>query len=606
MEFKEFTKEDFLDTFTPYEYAHTFAENQVKLEIVLKNLAKQAKPFGIIGIKGLYKAYARQLLKKNIQDDLVNHADFTGCDVDYVTGEWNADDSGIARYNRYGEEEIACKHPIIITERLRNIDTGMVKLKLAFSIGNRWQDVIVNRSIVSSSNKIIELSDKDIDVNTESAKNLVRYLSDFDHINRNLIPEVKCSSRLGWIEEKVFAPYDDELKFDGDINLSNVFNSVKQVGSFDTWKDEIIECCNYNYINKIVIGAAFAAPLVKWLNTNSYFVHLWADTETAKTVSIMCAASIWADPQVGKYIQTFNSTNVGKEKFAEIANSLPVFFDELEIATDRKSFDREIYELSEGAGRLRGNKYGSTDKTGTWGTCFLTTGEKPILHENSKGGAMNRILEIHCTNKLIENGNKTVTTIKENYGHAGKIFIEKIKGMKDEIIATFQTNNKILESSLKTEKQTAIAASIVTAFQLATQIIFDNKLELTMSEITDFLRSKETMSVHGRAYEYLMDWISVNINRFYMGKATDTNGVICGKIENNICYIIKSEFDKMCDEAGYNSTAFLYWMSNNSKLAKKDKIKNTKTTRIKDSTPRCVAIFLNSDEVEERIAIEEE
>ena len=361
MEFKEFTKEEFLDTLLPYEYLHQYSNNQLKFEIVLKNLAKQAKPFGITGVKSYYSAYVKDTKQKDkkIHEQAGNITDFTGCDFELATGEWVAGDCGVYKINRFGDEEIACNHPITIKERLRNIDTGMVKLKISFSENYRWTDIIVAKSIIASSSKIVDLSDRGVSVTSESSKSLVKFLNDLEHYNYAEIPERRCCSRLGWIDGEGFAPYNDNLEFDGDVNLSHVFNAVKQEGSYDAWKTEITNICDYNYINKIVLGASFAAPLIKILGVNNFFVHLWADTETAKTVSIVSGASVWANPKVGKYIQTFNSTNVGKERFAEIANTLPVFFDELEIATDRQSFDREIYELSEGAGRLRGNKHGS-------------------------------------------------------------------------------------------------------------------------------------------------------------------------------------------------------------------------------------------------------
>ena len=582
-----------MDSLEPYQYAHTFANNQLQLEIVLKNLAKQAKPYGVVGVKSFYNAYVKDISKKDkkAKQTFENTTDFTGCDTEMVCGEWIATDTSIYKLNRYGEEEIACTHPIYIKERLRNIDTGMVKLKIAFSENYRWTDIIVAKSVIASSNKIVELSDKGVSVTSESSKTLVRFLNDLEHLNYSDIPERRCCSRLGWIDGEGFAPYNDNLEFDGDLNLSHVFNSVKQEGDYGLWKQEIKKICSYNYINKIVLAASFAAPLIKQLGINNFFIHLWADTETAKTVSIICAASVWANPRIGKYIQTFNSTNVGKEKFAEIANTLPVFFDELEIATDRTSFDREIYELSEGAGRLRGNKYGTTDKTSTWHTCFITTGEKPIITENSKGGAMNRIVEVHCTSKLIENGRDTCEIIYNNYGYAGKEYIEAIEKAEG-INNIYKHYYKELEYELKTEKQTSIGAALLTSMHLASNIIFGNEIALTVSEVSEFLNSKETMNIHARAYNYMMEYISRNSNKF---TATSTTEIL-GKLSDMECYIIKSVFDKICEEQNYNPTAFLSWLATNGKLTKKSKDKNTASVRINGIKTRCVCIAIDNDE----------
>ena len=78
-----------------------------------------------------------------------------------------------------------------------------------------------------------------------------------------------------------------------------------------------------------------------------FFVHLWGGTEVGKTVGLMLAASVWANPEVGRYIHTFNSTAVGREKSAAFVNSLPLILDELQIVADRKTFDKDIMLLAD-------------------------------------------------------------------------------------------------------------------------------------------------------------------------------------------------------------------------------------------------------------------
>ena len=74
--------------------------------------------------------------------------------------------------------------------------------------------------------------------------------------------------------------------------------------------------------------------------------------------------------------------------------------DELQIINERKDFEKEIYMLTEGVGRSRGNKTGGLDHTPTWRNCIMTTGEKPILTSSSGGGAVNRVIEVECKEKF--------------------------------------------------------------------------------------------------------------------------------------------------------------------------------------------------------------
>lgn len=89
------------------------------------------------------------------------------------------------------------------------------------------------------------------------------------------------------------------------MNYKTIFNAIKPVGDFDKWLDEARSVRRYNTVAKITIAAAFASPLIKICNAQVFFTHLWSGgSGTGKTVALMVAASVWADPNLGTYIQT--------------------------------------------------------------------------------------------------------------------------------------------------------------------------------------------------------------------------------------------------------------------------------------------------------------
>ena len=185
--------------------------------------------------------------------------------------------------------------------------------------------------------------------------------------HNDVIPEQPSVGRLGYIDGEGFSPYVDGLVFDGDAAFKHMFQSVRASGSYDEWKRTIQSVRAGSVAAKIVIAASFASALVHPLGGLPFFVHLWgAESGTGKTVALMAAASVWADPQIGRYIQTFNSTNVGHERLAAFLNSLPVIIDELQLAKDvrgKSTFD--VYKLAEGVGKTRGNRNGGIDITPT-------------------------------------------------------------------------------------------------------------------------------------------------------------------------------------------------------------------------------------------------
>ncbi len=42
-----------------------------------------------------------------------------------------------------------CSHPLLIVERLRNIQDNCEKVVLAFCVGNRWEKVQVEREVIA-------------------------------------------------------------------------------------------------------------------------------------------------------------------------------------------------------------------------------------------------------------------------------------------------------------------------------------------------------------------------------------------------------------------------------------------------------------------------
>ena len=149
--------------------------------------------------------------------------------MELSTGDWIADDSGIWKYGSQGNE-IACSHPIMPIERLRNIDTGELKVRLVFRRGNKrrkWTELVTDFDTVSNARNIVQLSKIGVSVTSgKRAQNLVDYLTDVMDANYDVIPERKSVSRMGWTDEG-FTPYIDSICFDGNDSFKRTFESIR-------------------------------------------------------------------------------------------------------------------------------------------------------------------------------------------------------------------------------------------------------------------------------------------------------------------------------------------------------------------------------------------
>ena len=113
-------------------------------------------------------------------------------------GNWIADERGIRTYSMFGEC-LACYHPILPVERLTNLETGTEKIVLAFYKGDRWREITVDKEQIATNTKITALSNLGVSVTSENSRYLVKFLSDVENYNIDIIPERVSTSRMGWV-----------------------------------------------------------------------------------------------------------------------------------------------------------------------------------------------------------------------------------------------------------------------------------------------------------------------------------------------------------------------------------------------------------------------
>ncbi len=348
-----------------------------------------------------------------------------------------------------------------------------------------------------------------------------------------------------------------------------------------------------------MLAASFASPLIGKIGCLSFFVHLWGvESGTGKTVALMLAASVWGNPDIGQYIQTFNATQVGHEKTAAFLNNVPMCIDELQLSKDSHGHSKfDVYQLSQGTGRTRGNKSGGVDKTPRWALCVLTTGESPLTSDSSGPGAVNRVIDIECkaADSVIKDGFATSSCLKQNYGFAGRKYIEALTPeVFEKVTERYRELLKKLLENNTTEKQAMAAALVIIGDELADEFIFRSGKVLTVEQMSQFLKDKSDVSAGQRAYNFLCDWVAVNANRF---NTSDNVGEFWGKIddENNKVYIISSIFRKTLTDNGFDERAVLSWLRSNNKIIPYKDGKSSKPISIDGHKARFIEMYLQDE-----------
>jgi len=504
----------------------------------------------------LLKAYKEKYIQeqKRILEGKNNYTDFTNQPIRLFCGDWIADDIGVktTEFNREGMavDVYACPHPILISERYINIDSGQEKVKIDFYKDGKWRDVVVNKRMIASRQEIVKLSDFGIQVTSETAPYLVRYLYDLESLNSGEIPCYKSTERLGWTEYgNEFIPYVDNVKFDGEANNKALYECVRESGNYEFWLKTIKEACK-NETVRILLAASFASPMIERLNKLPFFVHIWGGSGTGKTVALMVAASIWGNPDQGKLVRGLNSTAVGLERLAAFFNNIPCFLNELQTIKSYKNYDELIYKLGEGVGKERGNKYGGNEKLTTWRCCFITNGEQGVLNDSSGAGAANRIIEIEVNESLFEDAKSVVDVVKENYGFAGKRFIEFLQH-KDiaEIKADFDKFYTFFIECEITEKQAMAGALICVADKYANELFWQGEA-LDVETIFKYLKKQSDVDPNLKAVEAIKQWFVSN-----KGKFNGDDKEQWGKIDLNDYVVMSNILSDFLRSRGYDEKA---------------------------------------------------
>lgn len=549
----------------------------------------------VAAYKRIEKEMKRQERERKSQPcSLENWTNFDGPYDRMYCGTWIATEEGIYSQNTGTADVLACRHPVIPVEVLKNLETDDEQVKLAYKKRGRWKEMIVPKDIMSSANKITSLYKRGISVTSENAKCLVRYLQDMEDLNNEHIPVQYSTSKLGW-NSTGFLPYDTGITFDGDVRFRQVAESIQPTGNRNAWYEHVGNLRGTKRIEiKFMLAASFSSVLVQPLGALPYFVDLWGETEGGKSVATMVAASVWADPDENAYIGDYKTTDAALEAKSDMLNHLPLILDDTSKKTRKieDNFEGLVYDLCSGKGKSRSNKDLGLNRENHWKNCVLTNGERPLTSYVTQGGAINRILELECGECVFHDPGATAELVKRNYGHAGREFVELVKELGIDTIRKIQQDFlRQLANDEKMQKQSLSLSIVLTADKLAADYLFKDRQYISLEEAREVLVDRNELSDNERCYQFILDKVAMNPARFDLD---NENIEKWGVIEEGYAIIYATAFSALCRDGGFSRTSFLSWANRKGLLQteksgkKLDKIKSFKGNKV-----RCVFLKLN-------------
>lgn len=447
----------------------------------------------------------------------------------------------------YSGEKRICAVPIVPTAIMENIGQNTEKIELTFFKFGRKRSVIVPRSTIASKTSVLKLADNGMDVTSENATGIIKYLSNILNYNMEVIPRHRSSSVMGWSGDD-FMPYCDDIHFDGEDTFGEIFRAISSRGALDEWAD-YMRGVRKNLEMRLCMAASFASPLIELVGQNSFVMHLWGSSGCGKTVALMVAMSIWGDPSAGKLVRTMNATPNAMMSTAAFLRNLPFAGDELQtIKTQWGNYDTLIMRLAEGIDRGR-MSFDKLNESKSWKCSFLFSGEEPCTKADSGGGVKNRVIEIECKGKIAEKGNETANFTRTHYGTAGPVFIEKVKShpVEEEYSELF---DMLLSETKATDKQAGSMAIMMLADRIASELFWPEEDPLTVDMIRPYIRSEEEVDVAIRAYDFICSSIAENVSCF-----NQESKQVWGDIDGDTCYINKTVLRRLLDSAGFDIDA---------------------------------------------------
>lgn len=490
---------------------------------------------------------------------------------------------------------------IVPIEKYINLETGLEKIKIAFYYKDKWNTVIVDKSVISSTQSIIKLSDLGIAVTSENAKALIKYLSEIENLNKDIIPIKTSISRLGWFEGDVLAPYNQEYEFDNEKDIPYLKEKFAESGELKDWIDFFKERRKYNVISRLVMASAVASILLKRIKQSGFTLHIWGESEYGKTVACMVGQSIFGNPSQNdnKGIGiNFNLTNAGLEYKLNLYNNIPLFINEMQHQKDAKDYDKLLFMISEGKGKSRSTKNGGIARENSWNNIVITNGEKNIIKDNSNAGAYNRCISCEITEYSFEALSEVADFVKENYGtpireilkHLDEydckaIYKEKIDSLKDQDI---------------TNKQKILEAIIMLGDKIVTDILFKDNFYLTKKDFENKTVRKKDVAIEERAYEAVKDWF-ISEQRHFLEETSqdvetqDVKVEIYGrKLKDGFVAIIPNVLKKVLLDNSYDYNEVLNAWKRKGYI-QYEKGRNTKNVRINGTNSKCIVLDMYKD-----------
>ena len=411
--------------------------------------------------------------------------------------------------------------------------------------------------------------------------------------------------------------FKDKVEFNPpSTQTAGLFPSFEPRGDMEEWKKAI------NFYNKdgfelhqFVVGTSFGSPLMQFSPINCAGLHIYSkDSGVGKTTAMAAAVSVWGSPDdlIIHERDTFNT----KMNRGEIYHNLPLYMDEL-TNTHGRELSNIAYQLTGGRqrGRMASGSNTERHRGEAWRLLAVTTGNTSIIERISIIKAMpkaeaQRILECRVKRMHFETKEETdvfSTAIKDNYGHAGKEYVQYIMNNVSSVKKLLSEIQQRVDKKAGLTAENRFWSVLVSA--TVTGVMIANKLGLVdydpqkvfkwgVAQLDENKRQVSDMNIS--VEEILNDFIHEHWSNVLWIKSTDDlrkqqdidndsliipeavpRGKLVARYETDLkrAYLLPKPLKTWCGEQQINYNSFVYDLT--TKLnAKRSKMRLSKGTHM--------------------------
>jgi hypothetical protein len=355
----------------------------------------------------------------------------------------------------------------------------------------------------------------------------------------------EAQRQFGWVDDSgtAFAAGDVIVRKDRvEVNAPSgatvgLFPHFQSKGTLEGWKETMrFYDRDGMEAHQFMLGLQFGAQLMEFQSINAAAFHMYSkESGLGKTTGMLAGASVWGNPDLLMLQErdTFNS----KMNRAEVYKSLAVYMDEM-TNTKPQDLSDWLYQMPSGLQRNRMGSKANTERARgkPWKTLFGTTGNTSMLERISLYKALpkaeaQRVLEHRVERVKFTTKHETdqfAIDIKENYGHAGIVYVQYIMNNLEaaKALANAVQCKIDVEAKLTAENRfwSALVSRTLAGLMLAKRAgLIDWKIEPVAKWAVGVMRVAHTVvhEMNTDVESILTDYLAENYNSMLRIKSTD-------------------------------------------------------------------------------------